>query len=81
MAAEQGNAQAQLFVGVMSQDASESAKWTRLAADQGNAEAQLFLGTLYDSGSGVPQDDAEAVKWIRLAAKRKRCLRAVGISA
>ncbi len=58
--ADQGNASAQFYLGVMHdigrglpQDDKEAAKWYRLAADQGNASAQ---------------DYKEAVRWYRLAA-------------
>src|ERR1039457_6997963 len=65
--AEQGNADAQLLLGVIfaegrgiPQDDTEAVKWWRKAADQGKALAQLVLGTSYDEGKGVPQDYAEA---------------------
>ncbi len=73
--AEQGNAQAQYYIGFMyrkgrgvPQDDAEAAKWYRKAAAQGNAEAQNNLGGMYRKGRGVPQDYAEAVKWYRKAA-------------
>ena len=73
--ANQGNASAQVNLGVMyrngqgvPQDDVQAVKWTRLAADQGNASAQVNLGLMYRNGQGVPQDDAQAVKWYRLAA-------------
>src|SRR5450756_2584758 len=75
--AEQGDASAQLELGVMYdngegvlQDDKEAVKWFRLAADQGNADAQFNLGVMYDNGGGVPQDYTEAVKWFRLAAEQ-----------
>ena len=75
--AEQGNANAQFFLGVMydkgqgvRQDLREAARWFRKAAEQGHAEAQFNLGAMYDNGQGVPQDDAEAVKWFRKAAEQ-----------
>jgi hypothetical protein len=73
--AEQGNALAQVRLGVMyemgqgvPQDESEAVKWYRLAADQGDATGQVHLGLAYVTGKGAPQDDSEAVKWYRLAA-------------
>ena len=73
--AEQGDADAQYFLGVMykngqgvPQDYAESVKWYRLAAEQGDADAQYNLGVTYKNGEGVPQDYAEAIKWYRLAA-------------
>ena len=70
-AAEQGDADAQVFLGLMyrngkgvQQDYAEAVKWVRKAAEQGNAEAQFNLGVIvmYRSGKGVQQDYAEAVK-------------------
>src|SRR5208337_376285 len=61
--AEQGNALAQLGLGVMyvnghgvSQDYAQAVIWYRKAADQGNGRAQLGLGLMYANGHGVPQD-------------------------
>ena len=75
LAADQGNLDAQIELGVMyyhgdrvSQDHAEAAKLYRLAADQGDGAAQFNLGLLYANGEGVPQDDVEAAKWYRLAA-------------
>jgi hypothetical protein len=75
--AEQGDALAQYFLGVMynngagvPQDDAEAARWYRLAAEQANAYAQFNLGIMYSNGAGVPQDDAEAVRWFRLAAEQ-----------
>ena len=75
MLADQGDAYAQYFLGLMYangegvvEDDAEAAGWYRLAADQGVAGAQLNLGVMYDNGEGVPEDDAEAVRWYRLAA-------------
>ena len=49
--ADQGNAAAQLYLGIMyeegwggPQDYSAALSWYRNAADQGNAAAQLYLG-------------------------------------
>jgi TPR repeat protein len=75
LAADQGNADAQLHLGFMydtgrgvSQNDAEAVRWFRLAADQGNAGAQFALGTKYFIGRGLPQDYAEAYKWFNLAA-------------
>ena len=71
--AKQGNAEAQLNLGVMyykgrgvPQDYQEAVKWYRLSAEQGNAEAQLNLGLMYDFGQGVPQDYVSAHMWFNL---------------
>ncbi len=74
--AEQGNAKAQFYLGVMydkgqgvPQDYARAAKWYSKAAEQGLAQAQLYLGFMYQR-PGVPPDDAEAVKWYRKAAEQ-----------
>ena len=76
--AEQGNASAQLNLGLMyengngvMQDYAEAVNWYRLAAEQGIAQAQFNLGNRYANGEGVIQDDAEAVNWYRLAAEQR----------
>jgi uncharacterized protein len=75
--AEQGNANAQLNLGIMyelgqggPQDYKEAAKWYRLSAEQGNASAQASLGVIYRNGQGVLQNYQEALKWIRLSAEQ-----------
>ena len=75
--AEQGNAEAQYYLGRIysggfgvTQDYAEAMKWYRLAAEQGDAAAQFFLGVIYEFGWGVSQDYTEAVKWYRLAAEQ-----------
>jgi TPR repeat protein len=73
--AEQGQAEAQFYLGVMynngegvPQDQAEAVKWFRKAADQGHAPAQNNLGSMHRKGEGIPQNDAEAAKWYRKAA-------------
>ncbi len=63
--AEQGNAKAQFFLGLMyskgrgvPQDYAEAVGWWHKAAEQGVAEAQYNLGVMYDRGLGVTQDYA-----------------------
>lgn len=75
--AEQGNASAQLRLGIayangrgVPQDDAESARWHELAARQGNALSQWNLGLAYARGKGVGQDFAKAVIWIRQAAQQ-----------
>ena len=75
--ADQGNANAQVNLGVMyergkgvPQDYKEAMKWYRKAADQGYASAQYIVGDMYDNGWGVTQDYAEAVRWHRKAANQ-----------
>jgi uncharacterized protein len=74
--AEQGVAEAQLYLGVLyyngdagvAKDYREAARWYRKAADQNNAEAQFNLGLMYDLGQAVSQDYSEAARWYRKAA-------------
>jgi len=68
--AEQGNADAQSFLGIMyyegqgvSQDYVETAMWYRKAAEQGFASAQYALGHMYEYGKGIPQELAQVAKW------------------
>ncbi len=75
--AEQGNANAQLLLGLMydngqgvPQDYAEALQWYRKAAEQGIAKAQFNLGIMYDNGQGVSQDYAEALQWYRKAAEQ-----------
>jgi TPR repeat protein len=75
LAADQGNATAQLNLGLLyakgrgvSQDYREAENWFRLAADQGDATAQANLGLLYANGYGLPQDYVQAYFWFSRAA-------------
>ena len=74
-AADQGDAAAQFYLGIMSaegegvpQNHGEAAKWFQLAADRGNPEAQYNLGLAYATGIGVPLDNVSAHMWLNLAA-------------
>jgi len=76
-AAEQGDDNAQYFLGVMyrkgegvSLDYAEAAAWYRKAAEHGNALAQLNLGWAYNEGEGVTRDFPDAVNWYRKAAEQ-----------
>jgi TPR repeat protein len=73
--AEQGNALAQLGLGLMyakgqgvPQDYAQAFVWYRKAADQGDGRAQLGLGVMYANGKGVPQDYVRAHMWFNIAA-------------
>ena len=75
LAAEQGNAIAQLNLGRCYRDGigvvkneKEEFKWFKLAAEQGNAIAQLNLGCCYRDGIGVAKNKEKAFKWFKLAA-------------
>ncbi len=79
--AQQGEADAQLILGVMyangrgvPEDDAEAVRWYTLAAEQGHAAAQSNLGVMYANGEGVPEDDAEAVRWYTLAAQQGHAL-------
>ncbi|BBF14705.1 TPA: tetratricopeptide repeat protein [Haemophilus influenzae] len=69
--AEQGNALAQMMLGVMyakgqgvKQDDVEAVKWYRKAAEQGYADAQAMLGFSYLLGqSGVQVNKSLAKEW------------------
>jgi TPR repeat protein len=72
--AEQGDAWAQTFLGLMysdgsgvPQDYAEAVKWYRRAAEQGNAASQHNLGFMYAKGEGIPQDFLMAHMWFNLA--------------
>ena len=74
--AEQGDARAQVYLGLLyekgngvPQNDTKAVKWFRLAAAQGGVVDQNNLGTMYEKGKGVPQDFAEAMKFVRRTAK------------
>ncbi len=69
-AAEQGEAEAQYYLGeryVMGygvrQDYDEALKWYEKAAKQGFALAQFELGLIYNEGKGVQQNKWTAKEW------------------
>lgn len=66
-AADKGHAEAQLFVGLMSQDEAKAVRYWRMAAEQGLELAQFELGVAYTEGKGVAQDVREAMHWYTLA--------------
>ena len=75
--AEQGDAEAQLRLGLMyftgdgvPADDVEAVRWFRLAAEQGDNTAQYNLGIMYANGEGVLKDDVQAAQWYRLAAEQ-----------
>ena len=72
--AEQGNAFAQVHLGVMyrtgkdvPKNDKEAVKWFRKSAEQGTAKAQYKLGIMYALGQGVPENNTLAYKWLNLA--------------
>ena len=75
--AEQGDVQAQYYLGLlygdgfgMAQDYQEAMLWYNLAAGQGSPDAQYAIGRLYYNGKGVPQDFGEAAQWYTTAAEQ-----------
>ena len=75
LSAEQGDALAQLLLGLMydegkgvPKDYKEVVRLFGLAAEQGHAKAQYNLGLMYEDGQGVPQDYVLAHMWFNLAA-------------
>lgn len=77
MAAEQGDASAQIKLGDRyakgvgaTVDLEQSFFWFRQAAEQGNALAQFVLGRCYAYGHGVPKDLGQAIVWFRQAAEQ-----------
>ena len=72
--AEQGDAKAQLNLGVMynygwgvPEDEAEAVRWYRLAAEQGHASAQSNFGAMYALGQGVLKDSVLAYMWSNIA--------------
>lgn len=73
--ADEGDAQAQYFLGFMHekglgvpQDYGGAIRWYRLAAESGHPYAQNNLGVLYKNGKGVAKDYVQAYAWFALAA-------------
>lgn len=68
--AEQGNPEAQFYLGIMYErgwgtatNAEVAAAWYRKAADQGHDRAQYNLGVFYERGRGLPVDLKLAEYW------------------
>jgi uncharacterized protein len=75
--AQQGDPQAQVFVGYLyetgqgvQQNYPRAAQWYWKAAEQGNPTAQYQLGNMYHQGKGVSQNYSRAYMWLDLAAAR-----------
>ena len=74
-AAEQGNASAQLDLGIcyskgkgLEKDFAVAVKWFRKSAEQGNPTAQSNLARHYAIGEGVEGNMLEAAKWLHESA-------------
>lgn len=77
LAANQGNAVAQMSLGRMNFygqgaefDQQEALRLFRLSANQGQAGAQNLLGVMYENGAVVERDYTEAARLFRLAANQ-----------
>lgn len=76
-AAEQGDAAAAYYLGLMykngqatAPDSKAAARCFELAADRGIAPAMFLLANQYLSGEGVPRDEGAARRWIERAAEQ-----------
>ena len=74
MSAQEGDADAQFFVGLryvngqgVEKNDAEAVKWFLKAAQQGHSDAQYLVGVCYNQGIGVEQNYAEARKWYEKA--------------
>jgi serine/threonine protein kinase len=74
MAADQGNADAQVDYGSclergigVAQEMKEAARWYKMAADQGDARGQVNYGLCLDKGEGVAQDLQGAARYYKMA--------------
>ena len=74
-AADQGNANAMVGIGVLyfsglgvARDYAEAMRWYAAAAAKGIPAGAFALGTMYDDANGVPQDYVAARRWYALAA-------------
>jgi len=75
--AQQGNREAQVYLGGMhrdgigvNQDYAGAFNWYRKAAGQGSPDAQINLGFMYEKGLGIGQSWTEALRWYQMAAEQ-----------
>jgi TPR repeat protein len=90
MLAAQGNAPAQLLVGLKylhgegstATDQPLAARWIRRAAEQQQPMAEYWLAAMYEHGNGVPADSSEAVRWYEAAAAQgnRKAMHALGVA-
>ena len=73
--AEEGDATAQINLGVMYEDGKgvstnykTALKWYKRAAQQGDPRGQVNLGLMYAKGKGVRPDNIYAYMWLYIAA-------------
>jgi TPR repeat protein len=79
--AEEGDAEAQLFMGVLYRyglgvnlDMKQSAYWYESAAGNGDVDAQNEIGLFYELGLGVKQDIWVAESWYERVREQDYCL-------
>ena len=79
--AEEGEAEAQLFMGVLYRyglgvnlDLKQSAYWYESAAENGDIAAQNEIGFFYELGLGVKQDIWVAESWYERVREQDYCL-------
>jgi TPR repeat protein len=72
--AEQGDADAQLHLGLLYRDGygvmpnlREAEKWLQRAAEQENLNARITLGQMYADQAGLMQNDVKALLWFNFA--------------
>lgn len=77
VAAEKGEQEAMVYLGVMYYDGTGTTKdykkayeWMLKAKNKGNAKAAFQLGVMYYYGNGVTQSYADAYKWYNVAAAK-----------
>ena len=78
VAAKQGHARAQYYLGKMyyfgqgvSRSYRKARDWFMLAANQNDGAAQIAVAYLYWRGDGVDRDRIETCKWLLLAERNK----------
>lgn len=67
IAADNGDAKAQVFMGRQATDMQERFMWFLKAAEQGNGYAQAEIGNSYNNGIAVVKDEKQAEHWYRKA--------------
>jgi len=77
--ADQGNMEAQYFLGLFYHNAfgvkrnqAEAFKWFQKAAQQGDARSQYYVGIMYAAGHGVTKDLPMADMWLSLSAANSK---------
>jgi antitoxin component of MazEF toxin-antitoxin module len=66
--AEQGDVNAQQFLGMISEDKREAMRWLQLAAEQEDKLSMRLLGHILVLGDGIDKNLAEGYFWLLLSA-------------